>query len=163
MKNYKNNDYAINKKAKGIVYRFADKTVEITLEDYLRENPGKTEADFAVLKALSDSDYHDRDRDNYRKTWKDVPFNGLGKNDACAVPSPEDEVIEQPEQSESKKKRQEMIKQALETLTLIQRRRYILYHVKGYTVRKIADIEKVHFTTVYEALQAAEKKIKKIF
>jgi hypothetical protein len=40
MKNYKDSDYALNKFSEGIVYRFADRIVEITLEDYLAENPG---------------------------------------------------------------------------------------------------------------------------
>ena len=37
--------------------------MEITLEDYLRDNPDKTEEDFAKLKALSDEIY-------YQKGWK---------------------------------------------------------------------------------------------
>ena len=51
MKNYRNSDYAANKNSKGIVYRFANQTIEITLEDYLRENPDKNEADFTELKS----------------------------------------------------------------------------------------------------------------
>lgn len=43
MKNYKDSDYALNKFSEGIVYRFADRIVEITLEDYLAENPGYIE------------------------------------------------------------------------------------------------------------------------
>ena len=41
MKNYRDSDYAANKYASGIVYRFANKTVTVTVEDYLKENPGK--------------------------------------------------------------------------------------------------------------------------
>lgn len=51
MKNYKNSDYAQNKFSDGIVYRFADRIVEITLKDYLGENPDKTVEDFMELKA----------------------------------------------------------------------------------------------------------------
>lgn len=43
MKNDRDSDYAANKYARGIAYRFANETVEITLEDYLRENLDKTE------------------------------------------------------------------------------------------------------------------------
>jgi hypothetical protein len=32
--------------------------VEVTLEDFLRDNPDKTEEDFAALKALSDEIYY---------------------------------------------------------------------------------------------------------
>jgi hypothetical protein len=49
MKNFENNDYALNKHSEGIVYRFADETTEVTLEDYLVENPDKTSADFAAM------------------------------------------------------------------------------------------------------------------
>ena len=58
MKNYKDSDYALNKFSEGIVYKFADRIVEITLEDYLAENPGRTAQDFLELKALSDEIYH---------------------------------------------------------------------------------------------------------
>lgn len=52
MKNYRKSDYALNKYRKGIVYKFADGIVEVTLEDYLRENPDKTETDFPSPQAL---------------------------------------------------------------------------------------------------------------
>ncbi len=52
LKNYKDSDYALNKFSEGIVYRFADRIVEITLEDYLAENPGKTAQDFLEPKAI---------------------------------------------------------------------------------------------------------------
>lgn len=58
MKNYKDSDYALNKFSEGIVYRFADRIVEITLDHYLAENPDKNEQDFWELKALSDEIYH---------------------------------------------------------------------------------------------------------
>ena len=72
MKNYQSTDYAVNKNADGIVYRFAYQTIEVTLDDYLRENPGKTAADFAELKALSDADYYETDRSDCRQTWKNT-------------------------------------------------------------------------------------------
>ena len=54
MQNYRKSDYAVNKNSPNIVYRFHNEIIEITLEDYLKENPDKTEHDFAELKALSD-------------------------------------------------------------------------------------------------------------
>ena len=161
MKNYKDSDYAANKNAKGIVYRFADITVEITLEIYLRENPGKTENDFEELKALSDSIYSKQDKENYRQTWKNIPLNGLDETKNCSVPSPEDEIIGQTEQAEKQKQRRELAKQALGKLTAVQRRRYLLYHAKGLTMREIADIEGVIHSKIQKSLEAAEKKIKK--
>lgn len=57
MKNYRKSDYALNKFSEGIVYQFSDGTLEISMADYLRDNPDKTEADFLALKALSDEIY----------------------------------------------------------------------------------------------------------
>ena len=179
MKNYQNCDYAVNKKAEGIVYRFADQTVEVTLADYLRENPDKTAADFAELKALSDEDYYKTDRNDYRQTWKNVPLETLSgrkgksadsrrkeagkkpKDELPSSPSAEDEVIGQGEQAEAYAKRQSLAALALDKLTEVQRRRYLLYHVKGMTVREVADAENAHFTSVSESIKAAENRIKK--
>ena len=43
MWNYRKNDYAANKYSPNIVYRFNDEIIEISLEDYLEENPDRTE------------------------------------------------------------------------------------------------------------------------
>ena len=57
MKNYRKSDYALNKFSEGIVYQFSDGIVEISMADYLRDNPGKTKKDFLELKAISDDIY----------------------------------------------------------------------------------------------------------
>ena len=62
MKNYRKSDYALNKFSEGIVYQFSDRTLEISLEDFMRDNPGKTEADFMALKAVSDEIYLEQAR-----------------------------------------------------------------------------------------------------
>jgi hypothetical protein len=161
MRNYTESDYAINKKADGIVYRFADQTVEVTLTDYIRENPGKTSADFAKLKALSDSDYYELDRNNLRQTRRNVQLSGLDETDLCSAPSPEAEVIERDGQADRQRKRHEMAMQALGKLTDVQRRRYLMYHAQDMTVREIAAVDGVKHPSVVECLLSAEKKIKK--
>ena len=160
MKNYRDSDYAANKYADGIVYCSVTGTITVTLADYLAENPDKTEADFAELKALSDEDYLERDRDEYRRTWKDVSIHSLEETDACCVPSAEAQVIDVPDQAAKEKRRRKLARQALDTLTETQRRRYIQYHVDGLSTREIAAAESAHFTTVHESLQVAERKIK---
>jgi len=142
-------------------YCFADTNLEITLEIYLRENPGKTENDFIELKTLSDSIYLEQDREEYRQTWKNVSLHGLDETEFCSVPSSEDAIIEQIEQAVKQKRRRELAHQALCTLTDVQRRRYLLYHVNGLTMREIADIEGVVHSKIQKSLEAAEKKIKK--
>lgn len=85
MKNYRKSDYALNKYRKGIVYKFADGIVEVTLEDYLRENPDKTEADFQALKRLSDEWYLEQVRSETAQGNKRVSLNDLEETEACAT------------------------------------------------------------------------------
>ena len=163
MKNYAQSDYSLNKNAKGIIYRFADQIVEVTLEDYLRENPNKTPADFAELKALSDSDYYETDRADYRQTWKNTSLNTLDEDEMLvfSAPAVEEELIDQREQAEAYAKMQTSAAFALDKLTDVQRRRYLMYHVRGLTMRQIADKEGVLHSKIQNSLDAAEKKIKK--
>ena len=163
MKNYRDSDYAVNKNAKGIVYRFADQTVEITLEDYLRENPTKTAADFEALKILSDADYYETDRSGYRQTWKNTPFETLDEDELLnfSVHSAENDVIEQGEQAAVYAMRQSSAAHVLDKLTEVQKRRYLMYHVQGKTTREIAGLEGVAHQSVVECIAGAEKKIKK--
>ena len=161
MKNYLSSDYAANKYAQGIVYRFANETVEVTLEDYLRENPGKTEADFAELKALSDGIYEATDRVDYRQTWKNVHIHSLEETEAACVPSAEFMAVDMPELANDAKNLRGLGHQALTALTEVQRRRYLLYHVEGKTVREIANIENVAFQVIDRSILSAKKKIKK--
>ena len=125
MKNYKDSNYALNKYSQGIVYQFADGMAEITLEEYLRENPDKTESDFKELKALSDEIYYQQSRQECRVSYLDVSINGM--EDAIADPnaSAETELI----RKEDEKKALESAKRLLESakLTAVQKRRFYLY------------------------------------
>ena len=163
MKNFNNSDYALNKKnTEAVVYRFADgKILEITLADYIDENPGKTAEDFIALKTLSDTDYYERDKEDYRITRKNLSIHGLEETETCAGDSLEEEVIEQPEREALENERRELALKALETLTEIQRRRYLMYHANGLTTREIAEKEGTSQRTVMDSIQWAEKKIKK--
>lgn len=161
MKNYRDSYYAANKYASGIVYRFSNQTVEVTLEDYLRENPDKTETDFKELKALSDEDYKNRDREEYRLTYKNVSIHGLDETDACCVSSPEEILIDELEQKAEKEHMRRQMYQALSTLTEVQLRRYLMHFVDELSTWKIAEIEGVNQSKIMKSISAAEKKIKK--
>ena len=163
MRNFTESDYAINKKADGIVYRFADQTVVVTLEDYLHENPGKTTADFAALKTLSDEDYYETDRRDYRQTWKNTPLDKLFEEETAilSISSMEDDYIEREEQKDLSAKQKSLAVNAMNTLTDAQRRRYLLYHVHGMTYREIGKAENANHKSVEESILAAEKKIHK--
>jgi DNA-directed RNA polymerase specialized sigma24 family protein len=161
MKNFTQGDYAVNKNATGIVYRFAGQTVEVTLDDYLQENPDKTAADFAELKALSDADYYEIDRSDYRQTWKNTSLDTLDEDETVifSTPSIEDEIFERRLKEAAYAKRVSVAARALDKLTEIQRRRYLLYHVQGMSYREIATLENANHKSVEESILAAEKKI----
>ncbi len=154
MKNYTDNDYALNKFSNGIVYRFADEVIEVTLEDYLRENPDKSEEDFQLLKQLSDEMYMEQDRKDYAQTRKNVPLNKLEESDKLATKTLENMYIEQQDER--------MFEEAVfKNMTPKQARRLYLCVYKGLSCRKIANLEGVHFRSVYDSLVLARKKIKK--
>lgn len=161
MKNYRDSDYAANKYASGIVYRFADRTVEVTVADYLRENPGKTEADFAELKLLSDELFLQLARSDAAQGKKVVCIHGLENTLHTASISPEEIVIDVPERAATEAQKQELAEMALRTLTTVQLRRYTQHKVNGLSTREIAALECTNHKSVHESLQAAEKKIKK--
>jgi hypothetical protein len=87
MKNYKDSDYVLNKFCESIVYRFAERIVEITLEDYLAENPNKTAEDFLELKALSDEIYHQQVIDENRTSRLHFSMNGSEETEVLATNS----------------------------------------------------------------------------
>lgn len=161
MKNYKDSDYALNKFSEGIVYRFADRIVEVTLEDYLAENSGKTVQDFLELKALSDQIYHDQIIQENRTSRLDVSINGWEETEALSTIPLDTELIHK---SDSKNAI-EAAKQLLYSgeLTEVQRRRFLLHFFQGLSYRQIASREGVHFTSVHESIEAATAKLKKFF
>ena len=94
LRDYRKSDYAINRYSPNIVYRFHDEIVEVSLEDYLKENPDKTAQDFTKLKALSDEIYYEQDRSESAQTRKDVSIHGLEEMDCCSTRPLEEELEE---------------------------------------------------------------------
>jgi FMN phosphatase YigB (HAD superfamily) len=171
MKNFKNSDYALNKYNDGIVYDFADGAKELTLADFLAANPGATAEDFAKLKAISDEDYRERDRNGYNQSHKDMNIEWAEQNGKCFAKSPEEAFIDAIEalgEAERRAKRVALAKLALGRLTDVQRRRYLLHVVDGLTTREIANLENSEYPLEHTTHQAisksllqADKKIKK--
>lgn len=161
MRNYKDSDYALNKYSHGIVYKFADCIVEVTLEDYLRDNPNKTEDDFAELKALSDEIYYQQDRQEHRTSRLDVSMTGMEETAVAAIPPIDMELIQKYEEEKVLKAASCLLDSG--KLTSVQRRRFLLYFFQGLSTRQIAKLEGVNQKTVWESLMWAEKKLKKIY
>ena len=123
-------DYAINRYSQGIVCKFADGIEEVTLEDYLRDNPDKTKIDFAELKALSDEIYYKQDRQEYRISRLNVSMSGIEETAIAAAPAFDTELI----RKGKKVKALEVAKKLLHSrkLTSIKRRRFLLYFFRNY-------------------------------
>ena len=161
MRKYQDSDYAVNKFSPNIVYRFADGTVEVTLEDYLRDNPGKTEQDFAELKALSDEIYYIQDRDDTRYGKRKNTLGGIEESERFATGSPDMELIQNNDEQNAIAAAMQLLDS--DDLTEIQRRRFMLHFFQGLSYRQIAECENVHFTSVQESIKAANAKLKKYF
>ena len=159
MKNYRDSDYAVNKFSKGIVYRFGDETIEITLEDYLRDNPDKTEEDFLRLKEISDEIFLEEIRLETAQGKKLVSINDLENNLSCAIPPVDEQYIQQEKREQDKRKMDKLFRDA--GLSEKQKRRLYLHCVEGKSFRAIAEIEGVHWTSVEECVNFALKKLKK--
>lgn len=159
MKEYWKSDYALNKKSESIVYQFATGVVEITLEDYIRENPGKTAEDFLALKAISDELYAYQERAQHATTYLDVPLHCCK---GLYSPSAED-VMERILTLRELEKLQAQLEQFLHSglLTEIQRRRFTFYCIHGLSTRQIAVAEGVRQFAVWKSLVLCQKKFQK--
>lgn len=161
MKNYKDSDYALNKFSEGIVYRFADRIIEITLEDYLAENPGKTEQDFLELKALSDEIYHDQDLADNRYSKRKRTLSGMEEADKPSDLPMDEQFIRKHDEANARKAAEKLLHSG--KLTEIQRRRFVQHFFRGLSIRQIAALDEVDYRAVWDSLHWASIKLKKFF
>lgn len=159
MDEYRKSNYAINKVRKGIVYRNADDSIlEVTFEKIAKDNPNFTQEDFEKLKHISDELYHEEamsDWNYYYHVANDLNDNVI--NDVFSS-SLEDEILSNYDEKVFNKR----LKEAIDTLlTPTQKRRFNLHFFGGMTNREIAELEKASAMSIYESIQAAQKKIKK--
>lgn len=165
MRDYRKSDYAVNKFSPNIVYRFNNEIIEISLEDYLKENPNGTEQDFLRLKALSDEIYYEQDRAESAQTRKDVSIHGMEEMDCCSTRSLEDEWEERMTEDQCR----HYVRLAMEQLfakgilTEVQKRRFCLYIFRGLSTRQIGKLEKASHQAVAKSLNQAIEKLKKFF
>lgn len=141
------------------MYQFADGLVEITLEDYIRENPGKTTEDFLSLKAISDEMYAYQERRQHATTYLDVPLQFCK---GLCVPSAE-EAMERSLALQDLEKLREQFDRFIYSglLTETQQRRFRLYCIRGLSTRQIARAEGVVQKSVWKSLNYCQKKFQK--
>ena len=159
MQNYQNSDYALNRYSKNIVYRTATGIIEVTLADYLAENPGKSEEDFAMLKALSDDIYKNQDRAGNAQTRKNVPLSE-SMVDCNEVPFDE-AFLDELDRKAAGKAFAALIADG--ALSEKQERRFRLRVFEGLTFREIAEREWIAVKAVQQSVAAAVDKLKIYF
>ena len=148
-----------------IVYRFHNEIIEITLEDYLKENPDKTEHDFAELKALSDQIYYEQDRAESAQTRKDVSIHSLEETVHCATRSLDEEWEERIVDIQNRKYAWKALGQlfTMGALTEVQKRRFRLHVFQGLSIRQIGRMEGTSHQAVAKSINLAIAKLKKYF
>ncbi|MDR3210059.1 MAG: hypothetical protein LBT36_05505 [Oscillospiraceae bacterium] len=162
MKNYQNSDYAANKYSGGIVYRFAyGSRFTVTLADYLAENPGKSETDFAALKLFSDALYLEQDRAEYNQTRKNVSLHGLEDGDHFGGAPLEEEFLDALDRVAAARAFAAMLADG--ALTETQERRFRMSVFGGMTQREIAASEGVTYHAVALSLKNAIAVLNKYF
>lgn len=165
LRDYRKSDYAINKYSPNIVYRFHDEIVEVSLEDYLKENPDKTAQDFTKLKALSDEIYYEQDRAESAQTRKDVSIHGLEEMDCCSTRPLEEELEELAAEVQNRRYARIALERlfAAGVLTEVQKRRFRLHVFRGLSTRQIGRLEGTSHQAVVKSLNLAIGKLKKFF
>ncbi|GHV33410.1 hypothetical protein FACS18949_07270 [Clostridia bacterium] len=161
-----NTDWVFNKNnPTAIVYRHADGDEIITLERFLADSPRNTAEMFALLKAESDAIFETEDDAAREFGENEIPLYDWSEK--CATPSLEDEFFGDGGESERQdflKRREQLLALlpvVMDKLTPVQHRRFTQHFVDGLTLREIASKEGTHFTSVYESIVSAEKRIKK--
>lgn len=161
MRKYQNNDYAVNKFSKGIVYRFVDRYLEATLADYLKENPDKSERDFQIIKAISDDIYYQQVLEDNRYEKRKYRHEKLEETGKFSTPSLCVSYIEAEERRQIVERVQVLMNEG--NLTDNQKRRLVLYYIGGFSYREIAQLEQVHFTSIKESVETGTAKFIKLY
>ncbi len=81
MSDYRKSFYVLNKFSESIVYEFNNEVREITLEDYLKNNPTHTKYDFIKFKAISDDLYYSEDLADTRYRRKKLSIHTINESE----------------------------------------------------------------------------------
>ena len=156
-------NWALNKGNKdAIIYVHGNEIVRITVETFVKD--GGSIAEFRHLKAESDAMFHGEDNLDVNENRNSDSFEVADQRGDCFAKSPEDLIVERIDRQihhEYLATLKPIARQALEKLTEVQRRRYLLHVCEGLTTRRIAEIEGRDHSSIVESLQSADKKIKK--
>lgn len=152
-----------NSNSNSIVYRSVDGSfVDVSLDDFMLDNPCLLEEDFFEFKRLSDSLHYDAYiGDNI--FHKNVIFddfalnnvlNGSGCLSSCSSVGDESFLVEFLDVS---------ISNGCPILTSVQHRRFIKYFVRHMSIGAIALDEAKFKSSIWESLHLSKKKLSRYF
>ena len=177
--------YKLNKNNPDLVYNFADELItyrketdengNLQIVEYRKKDGRKgkktsrrvvpsTEMsieDFDAWKKQLTDDAHEYFNKDKRETRENVSIENLLETDLVCDESVEEEYLRAEEERQALPKTMKEALGILDVLTPKQRSRYILSKVYGKSVRDIAAEEGSDWTSVWESINAAEKRIEK--
>ncbi len=147
------NEWAVNKDSDGIVYCFADGTTQVVcLEDYLRENPEYTAADFRQIKEISDGMFYEHNLSSKRYDYWNVD---AGFDDITAtLPAPDPEPCAALLQREQRRLAVQAALLLLHSgeLTPAQKERFIDYFLRGKSISEIARKNNIQRQSAWDSI-----------
>ncbi len=166
MSDYRKSFYVLNKFSESIIYEFQNEIIEITLENYLKENPTHTKYDFIKFKVISDELYHCEDLADTHYRKKKLSIHTINEMEFSSKETILDKLVKKEEEADNETKGRIKYTYNLldgKNLTDVQKKRFIKHFYLNKTLREIAIEENVHFTSVQESIKGAVKKLKKFF
>ena len=178
--------YKLNKNNPDLVYNFADELItyrkeedengNLQIVEYRKKDGRKGKKattrrvvpshemsieDFDAWKARLTEEALEYRRHDDLSTRENVSIENLLETDLICEESVEDEYLRLEEERQALPKTMEVALDILDVLTPKQRSRYIQSKVYGKSVRDIAAEEGSDWTSVWESINAAEKRIEK--
>ena len=177
--------YKLNKNNPDLVYNFADELItyrketdengNLQIVEYRKKDSRKGKKtsrrvvpshemsieDFDAWKARLTEEALEYRRHDDLTTRENVSIENLLETDLVCEESVEDEFIREEEERQALPKTMDVALGILVVLTPKQRSRYIQSKVYGKSVRDIAAEEGSDWTSVWESINAAEKRIEK--
>ena len=177
--------YKLNKNNPDLVYNFADELItyrkeidengNLQIVEYRKKDGRKGKKtsrrvvpshemsieDFDAWKARLTEEALEYRRHDDLTTRENVSIENLLETDLICEESVEDEFIREEEERQALPKTMDVALGILDVLTPKQRSRYIQSKVYGKSVRDIAAEEGSDWTSVWESINAAEKRIEK--
>ena len=155
MKQFHRTSYSKNKGSEDIVYRSVTGDYSISQAAFLDSDPALRAEDYAFFKRWSDENYRAEDSRDAKEARRVLPLEHIS---ALSAPAGEEENGS--DDLRSLENAQRILNAA--ALTPVQKRRFLMYHYKGLTLREIAVYEDVGYSKIVKSIVQAEKKIYKI-